>query len=348
MKDKASAIKWYEENRPLYDSLAQKVEDIIKENLEQKSIQYHSVTSRPKSLESFNNKAKSEKYIDPIKEIKDMAGIRVITYLESDVTKVADIIEDLFDIDRDNSLDQSQLLGSDKLGYRSVHYVAKFNRRRCNLPEYKPYKNLPFEIQLRSILQHAWAEVEHDRNYKFSGKLPTKLERRFYLISGMLECADREFVSIAQEIDQYKNTVVEELNKGDLINIEINTTSLREYLAKRFNKLIKKGILVSTFGTADVGTTVVEELLLFGISNIRQLDIIIPKDLEDNIIMVEGKTTFAGVMRDILVINDLNKYFESCWHNTWQGIPSDMLALLKKYNINRSDLKKYMKTVDIL
>ncbi len=345
MKDIDAATKWYEKNRPLYESLARKVEDIIKENLEQKSIQYHSVTSRGKSSESFSNKAKGEKYTDPTKEIKDMAGIRVITYLESDVTKVADIIEDLFDIDKDTSLDQSQLLGSDKLGYRSVHYVAKFNKKRCGLPEYKPYKNLPFEIQTRSILQHAWAEIEHDRNYKFAGKLPTQLERRFYLISGMLECADREFVSIAQEIDQYKNTVVEELNKGDL-NIEVNTTSLREYLAKRFNKLIEKGNLAPSFG--DVGTTIVEELHLFGISNIRQLDEIIPEDLQDNIIMVKEKTTFAGIMRSILVINDLNKYFESCWRKKWQGIHSDTIAILKKYNIDISDLKKYMKIVDIL
>ena len=110
MNDKESTVKWYEENRPKYESLAHKVEDIIMENLDQKNIQYHSITSRPKSVESFNNKAKSEKYTDPTNEIKDMAGIRVITYLESDVSKVADVIEDLFDIDKINNLDQSNYL----------------------------------------------------------------------------------------------------------------------------------------------------------------------------------------------------------------------------------------------
>jgi ppGpp synthetase/RelA/SpoT-type nucleotidyltranferase len=99
LKDKESTVKWYEENRQKYESLAHKVEDIIKENLEQKNIQYHSITSRPKSVESFSDKAKSEKYTDPTKEIKDMAGIRVITYLESDVSKATDVIEELFDID---------------------------------------------------------------------------------------------------------------------------------------------------------------------------------------------------------------------------------------------------------
>jgi putative GTP pyrophosphokinase len=140
MKDITTAIKWYEENRPKYVLLARKVEGIIKENLEQKRIQYHSVTSRPKSLENFKNKAQSEKYDDPINQIKDMAGIRVITYLESDVTKVAGVIRRLFDIDKDDSLDQSQLLGSDKLGYRSVHYVATFNKRGVDYPNINPTK----------------------------------------------------------------------------------------------------------------------------------------------------------------------------------------------------------------
>ena len=292
MKDVDTAIKWYQEKRPLYESLARKVEDIIKEYLEQKGIQYHSVTSRGKSLESFSNKAQSEKYTDPINEIKDIAGIRVITYLESDVAKVADIIEDLFDIDKENSLDQSQLLGSDKLGYRSVHYVGKFNEKRCRLPEYKPYENLPFEIQIRSILQHAWAEIEHDRNYKFTGKLPTKLERRFHLVSGMLECADREFVAIAQEIDEYKESVVEELGKGEL-NIEINTTSLTEYLSQKFEKLVKEKLMVNNFGDSELAATIIQELSLFGISKLYQLDKIIPTDYQDNLLNSRHENTFV-------------------------------------------------------
>lgn len=342
MKDKDSAIKWYEENRPIYESLAGKVEDIIKENLDQNDIQYHSITNRPKSIESFGNKAKSEKYTDPVNEIKDMAGIRIITYLESDVIKVVDILEDLFDIDKKNSLDQSQLLGSDKLGYRSVHYVAKFNRRRCRLPEYKPYENLPFEIQIRSILQHAWAEIEHDRNYKFTGKLPTLLERRFYLISGMLECADREFVSIAQEIDKYKNTVVEELIKGDL-DIEINTTSLTEYLSKRFNTLIEQDLLSPDLGSSEGGTTVIEELRLFGLLKLSQVDKIIPKDYQDNLIKLHQSTNFIGCIRDILIINNAKKYFELSWRNSWQVYDEDNLTLWEKYNVDIDYLQKHIR-----
>ncbi|TET17198.1 MAG: hypothetical protein E3J75_03185 [Dehalococcoidia bacterium] len=342
VKDIDSAVKWYKENQSLYTSLSSKVADIIKENLEQSGIQYHSVTSRGKSLESFTNKAKSEKYSDPTNEIKDMAGIRVITYLETDVQKVVEVIEKLFDIDKTNSIDQSQLLGSDKLGYRSVHYVAKFTKSRCKLPEYKKYEDLPFEIQVRSILQHAWAEIEHDRNYKFSGKLPTQLERRFYLVAGMLECADREFVAIGEEIDKYKNTVVEELRKGDL-DIDINTASLKEYLSGKFNKLIEQGLLRKEFGEGDVGgKVIVEEAQLFGISKLYQLDKVIPQDFQDNMLGLGLQSNFSGIMRVILMISGLKRYFEVSWRKDWQALSSSSLELLKRYNVDIKYLRKYV------
>lgn len=345
MKDIDSVVKWYKDNQSIYASLASKVAEIIKENLEHSKMQYHSVTSREKSLESFENKAKSEKYSDPVNEIKDMAGIRIITYLESDVKKVADIVEKLFDIDEANSLDQSKLLGSDRLGYRSVHYVAKFDKPRCKLPEYKTYENLPFEIQIRSLLQHVWAEVEHDRNYKFSGKLPIELERRFYLVAGILECADREFVSIAEEIDKYKEIVVEELGKGDL-DIEINTASLKEYLSSKFSKLIQDGVLTAKFAPDDsLSTKIVEEVRLFGISRLYQLDKIIPKDLEDNIFQLGRENNFAGIIRLVLMIADAKKYFSVSWRNNWRRLGSNASELLEKYGVDINYLEKYVNII---
>lgn len=344
MKDIDAAIKWYEDNRPLYESLARKVEDIVKENLEQRSIQYHSVTSRGKSLESFTNKARSEKYSDPVNEIKDMAGIRVIVYLESDVKKVADIIEKLFDVDKDNSLDQAQLLGSDRFGYRSVHYMAKFDKRRCELPEYKIYENSPFEIQIRSLLQHAWAEIEHDRNYKFSGKLPTELERRFYLVAGILESADHEFVSIAEEIDKYKDIVIDEIKRHDL-NISINTVSLQEYLSAKFERLIEEGLLRKDFG--DDAKLVVEELKLFGILRLYELDRIIPGDFQDNIrsilkLQLHPKLNFTSLIRNVLIINDAKRYFEVSWRNNWHFMKKSHKKLLNKYNVDVVYVRKHV------
>ncbi len=62
--------------------------------------------------------------------------------------------------------------------------VAEIKDDRIILPEYQKFKDKKFEIQIRTILQHAWAEIEHDRDYKFTGELPINIKRRFRILAG--------------------------------------------------------------------------------------------------------------------------------------------------------------------
>ena len=131
------SVEWYIKSRPTYKKLAEKVENIVTELLELNNISFHIVTSRGKTIESFKTKINNDKYDDPINQITDLAGIRIITYVEDEVKQVCETIESAFDIDKDKSLDKSKELGIDKVGYKSVHYVAKLKEDRLGLPEYK-------------------------------------------------------------------------------------------------------------------------------------------------------------------------------------------------------------------
>jgi putative GTP pyrophosphokinase len=342
LKNIEETIQWYRDKKALYEMLSNKVANIIIENLEQRDINYHSVTFRAKDIDSFARKAKNDKYSDPENEIKDMSGIRIITYLESEVNKIATIIEGLFEIDKANSLDQSSLLGSNKVGYRSVHYVAKLDNVRCQLPEYKLYKDLSFEIQVRSLLQHAWAEIEHDRSYKFAGKLPTEIHRRFYLVAGLLEVADREFVSISEKIDDYRSLVKEEIQKEEL-DLELNTISLNEYILRKFSELVNQGLLV-TVDDSELMNLVIEELQLFDIKTISQLDKIIPNNYQKDILDMKLHNNSAGLIRDILVIYDVDKYFKISWRKSWKVIDNDTYVLWEKYGV---DIDKYIEEYEL-
>ncbi|MDX6038046.1 GTP pyrophosphokinase family protein, partial [Acinetobacter baumannii] len=150
---------------------------------------------REKSKKSFLKKMEDknkEKTYSPL-DMTDLAGIRVITLIESDVHKVCELIKSLFNIHKKDSVNKSEILGDDKVGYRSVHFICDIGETRENLLEWKALKGLKFEIQVRTALEHAWAEIEHDRSYKLRGKLPSDLTRRFSLLSGLLESADLEF-----------------------------------------------------------------------------------------------------------------------------------------------------------
>lgn len=198
------SVRWYEKQRNKYRDLRAEIEVILREALNENEIIFHSIESRVKSVESFRAKASRDKYSDPINEITDLTGIRVITLFEKEIHQISDIIKELFKIDYQRSEDKSDLLEADKMGYKSIHYIAELSADKITRTELENFAGLKFEIQIRSILQHAWAEIEHDRNYKFKGELPKNLQRRFYALAGMLEIADREFNTLSEEVEKYR------------------------------------------------------------------------------------------------------------------------------------------------
>ena len=191
-------VKWYEKNRPLYVKLSEVVKEILERVFEDTDIEIHTIDARAKTLESFSKKIHDGVNFKP-KEMQDLAGIRIICYIKSDEDKINHIIKKTFDIDNVRSRDKSKILGENLMGYQSVQYVAKFNSDRTKLGDFKKFEGIFFEIQVRTILQHAWAEIEHDRMYK-NVKLPRRLRRRFYLVSGILEVADNEFDQLHHDI----------------------------------------------------------------------------------------------------------------------------------------------------
>ena len=64
--------------------------------------------------------------------------------------------------------------------------------------------NRKAEIQVCTLLQHAWAAISHDRLYKSSFHAPKKLERQLHRVSALLEEADDEFERGISELDEYK------------------------------------------------------------------------------------------------------------------------------------------------
>ena len=147
--------------------LAPRVSSLITDLLRDSSLRAHSVSARVKTRESMARKlSERNPPYSHLDEITDVIGIRIITYFDDDVDLVASTIEANFDVDADNSVDKRSLLEPDRFGYLSVHYVATLSETRASLREWARFADRKFEIQIRSILQHAWAEIEHDLGYK--------------------------------------------------------------------------------------------------------------------------------------------------------------------------------------
>lgn len=199
-------IEEYGKRRPLYQEFAEVVRFILQEELHSKSIRVHSIEVRAKSIESFQRKVSQARESGSeaaereglLAMITDLAGVRIITFFTTTLTEVDRLLHEQFEVlEIDNK--SETLKEANKVGYHSVHYLVKLLPNRTELAEYSRFTDLVAEIQVRTILQHAWAEIEHDIQYKSVEAMPIAIRRRFIMLAGLLELADREFQAIHDE-----------------------------------------------------------------------------------------------------------------------------------------------------
>ncbi|MBN1365346.1 MAG: RelA/SpoT domain-containing protein [Syntrophaceae bacterium] len=170
MKSKnLSILEEYNKKLPLYQDFCNAMQNLLSRLLANNEYKYQ-IASRIKSFDSLKQKIsrKAEKGIiyKKLEDIHDIAGIRIIFYLENDKKK---FISDLY---KELTPQKLELFERNKeKGYMSTHVIARFGPKRLILGEYKKYKGLQCEIQLTSALYHAWAEIEHDIFYKLSEKV---------------------------------------------------------------------------------------------------------------------------------------------------------------------------------
>jgi len=236
--ERAAAL--YREKRGLYLDFARCIKTLLDEALRGSDVKTQSVEARAKTIDSFTRKAglphpldpTRPKYEDPLEAITDMAGVRVVTFLPAGVEQVGTAVEAQFEIvEQEDKSDRLSLEA--RFGYSSVHYLVRLKDNRTSLLEYRRFAGLVGEIQVRTILQHAWAEIEHDIEYKGADSVAGSVRRRFMAVAGMLEIADREFQAIQEEVDRRRRVATEAVVRGRLDRAELTSGALRSYLDSR-------------------------------------------------------------------------------------------------------------------
>ena len=210
----------YRDRRPLFAEAELKIVALLRQSLKEAGIHLASIESRIKTEGSLEGKLerKGNKY-KSLADITDILGVRLITYYIDDVDKVATAIERLFDVDWENSIDKRKLHDIDSFGYLSLHYV-------CKMKDF-PYR---FEIQMRTVLQHAWANLDHDTGYKSGVEIPKRYMRSMSRLAGMLELIDEEFSRIRSELTDYRRKIHKLVSSGNLDEVPLDGDSFRSFL----------------------------------------------------------------------------------------------------------------------
>lgn len=186
------------------EKLGAKLVDLFGEVLLGAGVVVHSVNYRVKTEQSANRKLQKnqEKYTG-YGSLTDILGLRVVCYFPDQVGAVADHLVKELTVDHARSVDKRELLSSNQFGYLSKHYIASLSAARAGLVEYARFKDTVFELQIRSLLQHAWAEIEHDLRYKSPIALPEDMNRRFSRLASNLESVDEEFKQLRKDITKH-------------------------------------------------------------------------------------------------------------------------------------------------
>ncbi len=317
-------VTWYQDVRSKYETLSSNIRTTIEQLLRTNKVEFLAITARAKTVESFSEKLSRKGYRDPQEEMTDLAGIRVVTFVERDINRTADLIRTSFNVRQDDSVDKALTLGSDRVGYRSLHLVCDIGSARAALSEFAPYRDMLFEIQIRTVLQHAWAEIEHDRSYKFSGELPSQMKRRFHLVAGLLELADREFTALTEDIERYETEVRENTAAGDL-ETELNSASLNAFLTQMFSQLPPNAPR-PVIEPRTVTEEEVAELKAFGIHKLSELAPRLTPELFALLAKHGVDSNTFGFLRDVMILSDPERYFSDAWQKRWHGWDASSVA----------------------
>ena len=220
----------YKKEKPNFIKLEQVVDKMLRDTVSESGVMVAGVEHRVKGEKSLEGKLyKNGEWYQKLDDLTDLLGARIICYFGDDVDKVGKLIEKMFEIDWANSSDKRALIKADTFGYLSLHYI-------CSLPKDKGYPDeicgKRFEIQIRTILQHAWAAINHDLGYKSEFGVPRAVTREFARLAGLLEIADDEFIRARDHINSYANETREKIINDNAGDVLIDMISLREYMLR--------------------------------------------------------------------------------------------------------------------
>ena len=213
-------LEQYRERLPLLEQLSEKVYNQLRQVLHEQAVELSAIECRVKTEASLAGKLerKGDKYAS-LDDITDLVGLRIITFYTDDVDKVAAIVQQLYEVDWDNSVDKRKIHQLNSFGYNSLHYICKLKEGSAR-----------FEIQMRTALQHVWSAIEHDIGYKGAVKLPPEYRRQFSRLAGMLELADDEFSRLRTTMTDYRRQVQALVKSGKLDEVLLSTDSFRSFL----------------------------------------------------------------------------------------------------------------------
>lgn len=292
----------YKKQRPHFIQLGNIVHEILSDIAEDSGILVAGIEHRVKAEKSLAGKLfRNADYYQKLEDLTDILGARMICYFQDEVDVLGKYVEENFIIDWENSSDKRALLKADSFGYLSLHYI-------CSLPEDAGYPaevcGKKFEIQIRTILQHAWSAINHDLGYKSEFGAPRHVIREFARLAGLLEIADEEFARTRDHMNTYTEEVRSKIINDNADDVNIDLISLNEYVLhnKKMNVFMNRLAAIEGSEISEINPeSYIIQLRWLGIDTIGKLQEMLERNEEFAFRLAEN--TLKGSELDIISSN---------------------------------------------
>ncbi|MBF0628578.1 MAG: hypothetical protein HQL91_10220 [Magnetococcales bacterium] len=187
----------YDQQKKTYQDFLDRTLTLIQEFIVPDGPKIHSIVGRIKEKESLADKLEHprEPY-GKLNDVPDIAGIRIITYFEEEVQVISEIIRREFNVFA--SPEQSRVQQNDphRFGYHSTNFQVGLLDNRLELIEYRRFRGFLVELQIRSVLQHAWLEINKHLGFQTREHCPPNKQREYARVTALFELADLELNQI--------------------------------------------------------------------------------------------------------------------------------------------------------
>lgn len=249
--------------------------------------------------------------------LNDKLGIRIICSFKEDMNKLDAFLKKYFILKKAEY--KSDTLDFDRLDYISNHYDATIKTELKQFAKYERYKDMVFEIQVRTLNQHAWSNTAHTLSYKQEAEISPILKRRIYRLLSLYELADDEFSAVNKALIEHPDNFVYSL----LRKLESKIYRFAQVDYDRETSLYTLRILLSYF--ADEEKKVISSQIEQFIST-NELKI---QNIFDENRMRFFEIPFLTQPEIFLVWYGLEKYFfsiEDNWQNDFEKTELEQIA----------------------
>ncbi|MHB8033085.1 RelA/SpoT [Clostridium botulinum] len=257
--DQKDFIQQFKTDKHIYTAWGEyvknKILELLKNKVDVEQFLKLDVNVRVKSVDSLLEKAfyRNKNYTDPYNEITDKVGIRFIVLYLDDIEVIEHIVESIseWNYSKDRDFSNEIEKNPEKFGYESCHYVVTNNSEiaynKVTIP-----KGIACEIQIRTLLQHAYCEMSHSTVYKrkvhntvkrITARSMALIESADYFfkeVKGMVYNEEKSYIDLLPKLTEYYSTFAK-VTLDDKINMFI-IDNYKELLNQSTFSEIKKYI----------------------------------------------------------------------------------------------------------